>query len=119
MEIYQNLRKTNENKLYNGTIGYHFTIESVRLFPKVYGDGKDKEKEDALLLGLRKTSGKPINYNYALIGKKLQEEFKSDMGVSDIEELVGKDIIGFNRAYQTSLQGLGIVKSKKILKNEK
>ena len=99
MRIYQNLSIVDENSLRVGTIGLPFRIETA-LVKKVYG------KRDTLSLGLKETAQRGYVCQYGLIGEVITKDFMSRMGVSKIEELVGKEVFGFVHEDSPVLLGL-------------
>lgn len=103
MKIYQNTGKTNEQGLNPGTIGYTFKINYADIVENVYA------KQDALGLDLSsKDAG--INGAHWIIGKELYKEFLKDMNVeeSEIEKLVGKEVIGFVNENSPVLRGIKV-----------
>jgi hypothetical protein len=107
MKIYQNWEIKTEEDLRPGTIGYSFRIKSAKIYERAVGI------QNSLLLNLKKDTGNKNMCTYGLIGEELQEEFKKDMKVSKIEELVGKKIIGFVHEKEPALQGLRVMNQEK------
>ena len=107
MKIYQKSITTGENKILVDVIGYPLNIESAFVIPNEY------PLKDSLVLCLKKYIGKISTYRYELIGQKLHDEFKEDMGVSGIEELVGRKVVGFIDKYGKITDGLGVIGDEK------
>jgi hypothetical protein len=104
-KIYQNLGAGEDKKLRAGTTKCVFIINYAHILHHVY------EGEDALGLSLREKSG-DTSCGYGLIGK-VKDEFMSEMGVGGVEELVGKEIIGYIHKDEYVLQGLSVRKLEK------
>lgn len=102
MKLYQNLGIGTEERLLPGTVGYPFKIKSAKVLEQAF------QGKGALFLDLRKSLGSKTGCSYGLIGK-VHEEFKKDMNVGKIEELVGKTVIGYINKNQPVLQGISIV----------
>jgi len=107
MKIYQKSIRTGENKVIMDAIGFQLSIESAQIIPGEY------PQKDSLILGLKKYIGKKVIYHYELIGQDLHDNFKTDIGVGKIEELVGKKVIGFIDKHGEIVSGLGVIGDKK------
>ena len=89
MKIYQSSNTWDERSLPSGTSAYKLKIKSARLCKKAFGE------EDGLFLELKKPSEEETEYPFKLVGKKIHEEFLSDMHVRGVEELAGKEVLGY------------------------
>jgi hypothetical protein len=99
-KIYQNLGIGDEKRLREGSVGYTFKINSASILPHAY------EGEDTLGLQMS-TKFETTSCGYGLIGK-VKDEFMTDMKVGKVEELVGKEVVGFMHKDEPVLQGLAI-----------
>jgi hypothetical protein len=102
-KVYKNLKTVDYNDLAQREFSYPLEIESVRLKERAFG------KYDVLFLYFSKHAALDKKYKYGLVGNKLIDEFKSDMKVSGVEALVGKQLIGIMGRGQESLSGLMVV----------
>jgi hypothetical protein len=101
MKIYKHFGITDEKKPVPET-AYQCRITAAQILSNMY-DGED-------VLGLQmKENTTDKSFGYGLIYKETQEEFKNDMKVGKVEELVGKTILGFISEDKTVLQGLSVI----------
>lgn len=106
MKIYQNTRITDESKLRSGCCGMEFSINFVELSYDF------KRRKDILVLGLRR-EGKDNSYAlYELKGKRYYDKFFSDAKCKseDVENLLGKKVLGFCSDSKLNLQGIALLK---------
>lgn len=103
MKIYQNTEIVNEDKLRPGTIGYPFKIEYATILENAYDD------KDSLGIELIRKDGKVYGAHW-IVGKDLYREFLKDIEVeeSNIERLVGREVIGFIHDSAPVMQGVKV-----------
>jgi hypothetical protein len=102
VKIYQNMGIVEERDVPCNLIGYPFKIESARLIEQAFG------KEDGLFLEIKRFSEDGVRY-YGLVGNKIHKEFMLEFEVKKVNELVGKDIIGFIHKNKNDLHGLSVL----------
>ena len=105
-KLYQNT-KIGELETVSGKWVLNFKIEGIRYVEKAYGkeDGLFLDFDSHRMLGDKK-------YSYGLAGKVIQNEFFSDMGVNNAEELVGRAVMGIVEKKDKILEGLVAYKIK-------
>ena len=102
MKIYQSFGIGDEGRLPEGSVECNFEIDHANILPNIY------EGEDVLSLNLKSKEGYN-SYGYGLIGK-VKDEFMSDMKAGKVEELVGKEVVGFTHNDEPDLKGLSPLK---------
>jgi hypothetical protein len=101
-KVYQNYSTGDETRLEPRTEGSTFLITSAQILPYLY------EGEDVLRLSIKENMG-DTSFGYGLFGNEIKNEFMSDMKVGNVEELVGRFVVGFVHENKKFLEGLGIL----------
>ena len=100
MKVYQNLGIVNNDGLEYGSLGFPFTIETAEVGTVAYGDAH------VLKLSLKEVTGSARSCVYQLIGEDVIDFFLVDMEVGGVEELIGREVLGFVSELSPALHGI-------------
>jgi hypothetical protein len=99
MEVYTDSRVNAGNGLREGTVGTLFRIVAAEIMPEAY------HGSDALALSLKESGMDGYEVSYGLVGDVLKI-FMDRMGARRVEDLRGRNVVGFIRRDEPALQGL-------------